>query len=167
MPFGSPPPLGPPPQRDYVPPVSPRCSFLALLVLAAACDSPPSADGLREWTPADHDRAEESARAAAGQSPAPGAIPSGTPGGRPDPVLEATWAQQCAPCHGPVGRGDGPTGPMVHAADLTRPEWQASVTDADIARVIVNGKARMPAFPTLPPKVVSGLVARVRAARER
>ena len=35
------------------------------------------------------------------------------PGERDDSTLvEITWAQSCAQCHGPYGRGDGPQGPM-------------------------------------------------------
>jgi hypothetical protein len=53
---------------------------------------------------------------------------------------------------------------MVHAADLTVGAWQDSVTDAQIAEVIAHGKGKMPRF-DLPPKVVAGLVARIRASR--
>ena len=142
-------------------------SQLLFVLIAAGCDSPPSAATLKEWTPADHDRAEESARAASGQqSPQPKAGQPGQPGNKgSDLVLEATWAQQCTACHGPLGHGDGPTGPMVHAADLTLADWQASVTDEQIATVIVNGKGKMPPFGNLPPNIVAGLVARIRASR--
>jgi mono/diheme cytochrome c family protein len=148
---------------------SPRSLALALGLLSlacAACDSPPSASTLHEWTPADHDRSEESARAAQ-QAQASGA--TGAAGQRqgPDAVLEASWAQQCAACHGPVGHGDGPTGPMVHARDLTEADWQATVTDDQLAASIVNGKGKMPPFGNLPPKVIAGLVARIRASRGR
>jgi mono/diheme cytochrome c family protein len=142
--------------------------FLALML--AHCDSPPSASTLREWTPADHDRSEESARAAAGQQApqSPGPKAAAAAGSKaPDMVLEETWAQQCAACHGPMGHGDGPTGPMVHARDLTLAEWQSSVTDEQIATVIMDGKGKMPSFASLPPKVIMGLVARIRASRGR
>jgi cytochrome c oxidase cbb3-type subunit 3 len=81
-------------------------------------------------------------------------------------LVEVTWRNQCASCHGLIGRGDGPQGPMVHATNLTQPEWQAKVTDQDIAEVIRNGKNRMPKF-DFPPDVVAGLVARIRMARGR
>jgi cytochrome c oxidase cbb3-type subunit 3 len=55
---------------------------------------------------------------------------------------------------------------MVHATNLTQAEWQAKVTDQDIADVIRNGKNRMPKF-DFPPDVVAGLVARIRMARGR
>ena len=64
-------------------------------------------------------------------------------------------------CHGTVGRGDGPQGPMVRASDLTRPAWQASVTDAQIAQTIRTGRGSMPAF-DLPESTVNGLVRLIR-----
>ena len=147
---------------------------LALLALLG-CESPPSATSLSEWTPGDHDRTEQTTRASTPQAQAAAAQPkqmkksagrtAGEEAQRLDPVIEATWAQQCATCHGVVGHGDGPTGPMYHAADLTLPDWQASATDAQITAVILNGNGKMPAFPSLPAKIVSGLVARIRTSR--
>lgn len=137
---------------------------LALSSLAvAACDRPPSDDGIREWTAADHDRAEEKARINSGAQASPQAKGSG---GKDDlaAVVELTWRQQCATCHGMVGRGDGPNGPMVKAPDLTREDWQAKVTDDDIAAIIRSGKGQMPKFDLSDP-VVAGLVVRVRAVR--
>jgi mono/diheme cytochrome c family protein len=150
--------------------VSPSRSFVTLAaaaVLLAACDSPPAASTLHEWTPADHDHSEESARAAQ-QGGATPAKAGGAPRPKgPDPVLEAAWSEQCSACHGPMGRGDGPTGPMVHAKDLTSAEWQATVTDTQIASSIMSGKGKMPSFANLPPTIVAGLVARIRATKGR
>jgi hypothetical protein len=53
---------------------------------------------------------------------------------------------------------------MVHARDLTAASWQETVSDAQIAESIAHGKGKMPPF-DLPPKVVAGLVARIRASR--
>ena len=53
---------------------------------------------------------------------------------------------------------------MVKAADLTNEEWQAKVTDAQLAASIKNGKDKMPKF-DLPDAVVAGLVLRIRATR--
>ena len=55
---------------------------------------------------------------------------------------------------------------MVHAPDLTRPEWQGKVSNEDIAKVITTGKNRMPKF-EFPPDVVAGLVSRIRASKGR
>ena len=68
-------------------------------------------------------------------------------------LVEVTWKAQCGPCHGPIGHGDGPQGPMVHAPDLTLAEWQSKTTDQQIAQTISNGKNRMPEF-DFPPEVV-------------
>jgi len=133
-------------------------AFSALALGAVVgCDRPPSGD-MKQWTPADHDRAEEEARKAQG-APAETA--------KPDPqkvVIDMTWRTQCVQCHGPMGKGDGPQGPMVKAPDLTRDDWQGTVTDDQIAATIQNGKGRMPKF-DLPPDVLSGIVARVRSVR--
>src|SRR5262245_32973925 len=124
------------------------------LVLAAvlACDRPPSAADLREWTPQDHDRANDQSRTASGDQPGSA---SAADEGRM--LVEAAWRQQCAPCHGMTGKGDGPTGPMVKAPDLTRDEWQSKTNDEEIAAVIKNGKGRMPKF-EMEDAMVMGLV---------
>ena len=55
---------------------------------------------------------------------------------------------------------------MVRAPDLTRPDWQGKVTDAEILQSIRKGKNKMPAFDgALPPQVLEGLVQRIRAVR--
>jgi cytochrome c oxidase cbb3-type subunit 3 len=111
---------------------------------------------LKEWTPADHDGEQKSAAAA--RQGAKG------DGGGAVVLVEATWRQQCANCHGASGKGDGPQGPMFKAADLSKEDWQAKVKDEEIAAAITNGKGRMPKF-ELPDDVVKGLVARVRSFR--
>jgi len=124
--------------------------------LGAGCDRPPSVE-LKEWSASDHEgekkagstNAKQGARGEAGGTPA---------------LVEITWRNQCAACHGPQGKGDGPQGPMFKAADLGREDWQAKVNDEEIAGVIVNGKGRMPKF-ELSPEIVQGLVARIRSFR--
>jgi mono/diheme cytochrome c family protein len=153
-------------------PPRPRLFLTAVAALLVAvgvsgCDRPPSADGLKEWTPADHDRAEEQARIQSGQQAAAdpkGGAPAGSSG--PNALIEVAWQQNCASCHGATGHGDGPSGPMVKASDLTREEWQAKVTDDEMIALIRTGKGSMPKF-DLPEPVVRGLVARIRALRGR
>lgn len=128
-----------------------------LVAAAASCDRPPSTD-LREWVASDHDRAEEKSRLKSGEQVRGGGSDDTT-------LIEMTWQSQCARCHGPLGRGDGPDGPMVKAQDLTSEELQSQRSDADLARVIRDGKGQMPKFDKIPPKVVEGLVARIRATR--
>ena len=146
---------------------------LALVLAVAACERPPSTDSLREWAPGDHDRAEEQSL-----QPNRPTAPSTGQGGQGNAargdagdttavtLVEATWESACAPCHGPVGHGDGPNGPMVNAPDITRDDLLAKITDDEIASQIRNGKNRMPKF-DLPDPVVRGLVARIRAMRGR
>ncbi len=132
--------------------------------LACACERPPSADHLSEWTPADHDRAEEQTSVAKGQQAPP--VKGDAGGGGGTSLAEITWQQGCATCHGRGGHGDGPSGPMVNPPDLTREDLQASVTDDDIATIITHGKNRMPKF-DLPASVVKDLVAKIRSLRGR
>jgi mono/diheme cytochrome c family protein len=134
----------------------------SVLVAWSGCDRPPSSDGLREWTAQDHDRAEENAKVSAGQQAS--AQPARSPADQTRTLVEMTWRNQCAACHGTFGKGDGPNGPMVKAADLTSEEWQAKVTDEELALSIRNGKGKMPKF-ELPVPVVLGLIGRIRAAR--
>jgi len=126
-------------------------------VSLAGCER--DASGLTEWTPADHDHQVEAKRRRAGPSNMP-ATPHAAPSKR-NQVIDVTWARQCATCHGKRGRGDGPQSVMVKARDLSIPEWQASVTDEQLAKVIREGKDKMPAF-NLPDNVIAGLVEHVR-----
>lgn len=140
--------------------VSPARALLGPLIvlsatLALACDRAPPTDGLKDWTPADHDGERAAANAKQG--------PRGDAGGAPA-LVDLTWRAQCASCHGGGGHGDGPQGAMFKASDLSREDWQSSVKDQEIASVIVNGKGRMPKF-ELPEEVVNGLVVRVRSFR--
>ncbi len=57
-------------------------------------------------------------------------------------------------------------GPMVQAPDLSRADWQAKVTDAEMAATIRSGRNRMPKF-DLPDGVLRGLVARIRLLRTK
>lgn len=44
---------------------------------------------------------------------------------------------KCLMCHGPDGKGFA----AIHTPDFADPKWQASVTDKQIADVIMNGKS--------------------------
>ncbi len=71
------------------------------------------------------------------------------------------WQQNCTRCHGVIGRGDGPQGPSLKAADLTNPEWQRSAKDEQISRAI-REEARAHAALPLPDSTVAGLVRLIR-----
>lgn len=157
-------------------------AVLSLSLLLGACDRAPSADGLAEWKPSDHDRlADQRAQAQAGpQQPAPrpatetplppghpstgdaGAAAGGSAAMSAQELADMAWNSQCVSCHGPLGRGDGPQGPMMRPPDFSSKEWQAQRSDAELAASIANGKNKMPKF-GLPERVISALVARVRA----
>lgn len=131
----------------------------ALLTLGAlGCSNRPT----REWTAADHDQEQGSTQVAA-----PMASSGGGSGADDSALVDATWSTRCYVCHGPVGKGDGPNGPMVAAKDLTDAMFQSNRTDAQLIAVISTGKGRMPAFADLPPKVVAGLVQRIRRNKAR
>lgn len=117
------------------------------------------ASGLTEWTPADHDHQVEPKRRK-GPANLP-ATPHAAPSQR-NQVIDVAWSRQCATCHGKRGRGDGPQSVMVKARDLSIAEWQASVTDEELTKVIKEGKNKMPAF-NLPDNVIQGLVQHVRS----
>ncbi len=74
---------------------------------------------------------------------------------------------RCTMCHGPGGKGDGPAGMALtpKPRNMTDPEWQKSVTDEHIEKIIVGGGSSvgksvlMPANPDLAnkPEVVKAL----------
>ncbi len=132
-------------------------AFAALTLALVGCDQAPSASGLTEWTPQDHPAAPGA------QTAQPNAKPR-APVDEAAQLAELTWAAQCAQCHGPAGRGDGPSGAMVKAPDLTRAEWQDRVKDAEIVATIRAGKGQMPKF-ELSDAVLGGLVKRIRKQR--
>jgi mono/diheme cytochrome c family protein len=79
-----------------------------------------------------------------------------------DDVVLATWKQTCTPCHGLIGRGDGPQGAVLHPTDLTSAVWQGRAIDSEIAYTIHKGRGRMPGFAHIPDATVAGLVRLVR-----
>ncbi|MES1172769.1 MAG: cytochrome c [Myxococcales bacterium] len=129
--------------------------LLACAALSLACNETPS--DLRPWRATDHDHTENP-NADQVQVTDAG---TGNPGHGLDDVTIVAWQQNCTSCHGSLGRGDGPQGQLVHASDLSRPDWQATVTDEQIAATIHQGRGRMPAF-NLPDATVARLVALIR-----
>jgi mono/diheme cytochrome c family protein len=71
----------------------------------------------------------------------------------PADEAKQTFKTLCSTCHGAVGKGDG-----VAAANLnpkprnyTDKAWQASVTDDQLAKVILEGGAAVGKSPLMPP----------------
>jgi cytochrome c oxidase cbb3-type subunit 3 len=135
--------------------VASALAVVLLLIIGSACNETPA--DLRPWRPSDHDHTENP-NADQVQVTDAG---SAEPGHGLDDVTIVAWQQNCTSCHGPLGHGDGPQGPMVHAADLSRSDWQASVSDEAIATTIRMGRGRMPGF-KLPDATVLNLVRLVR-----
>ncbi|MEI9951493.1 MAG: cytochrome c [Pseudomonadota bacterium] len=128
---------------------------VALAALTFACNDTPA--DLRPWKATDHDH---TANPNADQVQVTDAGSAASNHGLDDVTIVA-WQQNCTSCHGPLGRGDGPQGQLVHASDLSRPDWQASVTDEAIAATIRQGRGRMPSF-NLPDATVARLVVLIR-----
>lgn len=86
---------------------------------------------------------------------------------------KAMFAQRCVLCHGASGKGDGVTAASINPKprNYTDAAWQASVTDADLRKIIVEGgdavgkSMMMPPNPDLKdkPAVVDELVKIVRS----
>ena len=133
-------------------------NFALGLVLSSwcfACHETPA--DLRQWRPSAHDHtanpnADQVQVTDAGSSEAGHGL---------DDVTIVAWQQNCTSCHGTLGHGDGPQGPMLHAADLSRSDWQAATSDEAIAATIRQGRGKMPAFP-LPEATILRLVQLIR-----
>jgi cytochrome c oxidase cbb3-type subunit 3 len=137
---------------------------LASLLAAASCSK---GRAQREWTASDHDRLEDTPAQSPGapRPPSPVTAVAGQPGAPSvGAEVEALWSRSCASCHGPGGKGDGPAGRAVRAANLADPAWQKKVTDAEIAATIAKGRGAMPAF-DLNPAALQGLVSKIRSLR--
>lgn len=83
-----------------------------------------------------------------------------------------TFSSRCTPCHGPSGAGDGPAsaGLTPPPANFTKDEWQKSVTDEHIEKIISYGGTAVGKSPAMPPNpdladkpVVKGLREHIRS----
>lgn len=99
--------------------------------------------------------------------PEPATTPS-TPAPTVDPAAKAKqiFRDRCVPCHGAVGQGDGPASATLSPKPrkYADKEWQASVTDEYLEKIIKYGGAavgKSPAMPNNPdlsdPAVVTAL----------
>ncbi len=119
------------------------------------CDRAPDPSGTWSAQDHEHDSKQQGQQSAPTGSNKPNAMQQ---------LVEAAWMQRCSNCHGPLGHGDGQNGALVKAPDLTREDWQAKVTDEEIAARIRSGKGLMPPN-DLPDTTIRGLVARIRVLR--
>ncbi len=139
---------------------------VALLAALVACDQPPPAGKLKAWTKEDHHSSDDDKVAAGTQAPGVARRDDDGGGTGDAQLVDLAWRQQCTTCHGPLGHGDGQMGAMLRAPDLTRGDWQSTVSDSEIATTIRNGRNKMPRF-DLPEPVLKGLIARIRSFRGR
>lgn len=81
------------------------------------------------------------------------------------------FAGRCTPCHGPKGAGDGPAsaGLTPPPANFSKEDWQKSVSDEHIEKIIQYGGAAVGKSPAMPPNpdladkpVVKGLREHIR-----
>ena len=105
--------------------------------------------------------------------PAPAPAPAAEPAVDPVAAAKDIYVNRCTVCHGATGKGDGDGSAALDPKprDFTLAEWQSSVTDEHIQKIIVYGgiavgkAATMPANPDLDakPEVVAELVKLVRS----
>jgi mono/diheme cytochrome c family protein len=69
---------------------------------------------------------------------------------------------KCAVCHGAKGDAQTPMGKKLGIKDLGSVEVQKR-TDADIEKLVVNGKGKMPGFKKLSADEMKTLIAHLRA----
>ena len=71
---------------------------------------------------------------------------SSVPAVAQDEAAAAAWKKgNCKMCHGADGSGSTPAGKAMGARDLRVPEVQKQ-TDAEIAKIVSDGREKMPAF---------------------
>ena len=82
---------------------------------------------------------------------------------------QETYQRNCAPCHGPNGRGDGPSAATLDPKprDHTNTEYMSNLTDKKIAETIkmggiISGYPNMPSNPSLKGDQIVALIAFVR-----
>ncbi|MGE0871188.1 MAG: cytochrome c [Kofleriaceae bacterium] len=79
------------------------------------------------------------------------------PANEPAPATAMSAAEifkaNCANCHGPEGRGDGPVAASMNPKprDYSDAAWQASVTDDELKRIILKGGAALGKSAMMPP----------------
>jgi cytochrome c6 len=83
------------------------------------------------------------------------------------PGAADTFKTKCASCHGADGTGQTPVGKSLKIRDLSSAEVQ-KLTDADLQKVISDGKGKMPAYKAkLSVADVSSLVAFIRGLAKK
>ena len=77
------------------------------------------------------------------------------------------FTQNCSPCHGKDGSGNTPVGKSMKAKDLRSAEVQ-KLTDAEITKIISDGKGNMPSFKSrFKPGDIAELVKHIRSIAKK
>ena len=77
----------------------------------------------------------------------------------------AVYKAKCASCHGPDGKGETSIGKSMKLRSLGSADVQ-KITDADLAKVISDGKGKMPAYKgKLTADEIKALVAYIRTLK--
>jgi cytochrome c6 len=81
------------------------------------------------------------------------------------PDSASSYKSKCAMCHGADGAGQTPTGKSMKVRDLRSADVQ-KMSDADLMKVIADGKGKMPAYKAkLSSEEIQALVAFIRALK--
>jgi len=122
----------------------------------------------KETAPAEQ-KAEPAKAAPSAAEPEPTEVAAADPAAEAKEIFE----NRCTVCHGTQGKGDGPGSAALDPKprDLTSAEWQESVDDEHLRKIVVYGgsavgkSAAMPANPDLDakPEVVAELVKVIRS----
>lgn len=101
-----------------------------------------------------------------------GTAPTAPAGGGAAAEAHQLFATVCSTCHGATGGGDGPAAGSLDPKprNYSDPAWQASVTDDDIKKIILEGGQAVGKSPMMPaqmqlrdkPAVVDELVKIIR-----
>lgn len=92
------------------------------------------------------------------------AAPSALAGGGPD--APSTYKSKCAMCHGPDGAGQTAMGKNLKLRDLRSADVQKQ-TDAELGKMISDGKGKMPAYKTkLAADEIQALVSFIRTLKK-
>jgi hypothetical protein len=90
---------------------------------------------------------------------------------KPSEDAASLFMMRCAQCHGPTGRGDGPTARALNPRprDFSKPSWHVAVDDESIKKAIQLGgtaigrSALMPPHPDLKGGLLDGVVLLLRS----
>lgn len=98
------------------------------------------------------------------------------PAAQPVVSADTYYTQKCLACHGAEGKGDGPGAAAMDPKPraYTDAEWQASVTDEELKKVILGGGMAVGKSPLMPgnpdlkdkPELVDALVKKIRGFKK-